>query len=331
MPRSPKERDTVKDMVSESVPEQLTRKSRDETVQVDLTPLAKQMLHAEVEGKKACLLVLDGMDVGTLIPLDLSSAIVGRSSRCDIILKDDGISRKHAKVDVMKKDRLVIEDLSSTNGTFVGGKRIKKATLKPGDKVLFGRRSLLRFVLEDKLDRLYQEEMYASSTRDGLTGVHNKKYAKQRITTDLSYARRHNTPFTLIMFEIDQFREVNYTYGHQTGDQILVTVAQVVGEMIREEDVFGRWSGEQFILISNGIDLAGGKALSERIRKKISTQRIRALNRSGDVLKITASVGVVTVKENAPAEHGKVLSSVEDNLSLAKQKGQDRVISSQII
>ncbi len=326
-----KERDTIEDMINESSGGRDSRDSASDTVPVDLTPLAKQMLRAEEAGRNACLVVLDGVDVGKLIPLDSGPVVIGRGSSCDIILSEDGISRQHAKVEFAKPNRLAVEDLSSTNGTFVAGKRVINASLKVGEKVLFGRRTMLRFVLEDTLDHIYQQELFASSTRDGLTGIPNRKYLKQRIAADLSFAQRHKTPFTFMRFDIDNFRQINSAYGYQTGDQALVAAAQTVSEIIRTEDVFCRFGDDDFGIIAVGIDLPGGRALGDRIRNLISERQIRAVDTSGETLNFTVSVGVATVDQDAVADVDKVLAVAEDNLDTARQSGNNRVVASQII
>ncbi|MCP4604977.1 MAG: diguanylate cyclase [Proteobacteria bacterium] len=325
------ERDTFKDIISKPPSDRKSRDSVSDTVPVDLTPLAKQMLRAEEGGKKACLLVLDGIDEGTLIPLSQGTVIIGRSSSCDALLREEGISRHHARVELIKSDRITIEDLSSTNGVFIGGKRIKKATLKAGDKVLLGRRTMLRFVLEDNLDQLYEQEMYASSTRDRLTGLFNRKYLKQRMASDLSYAKRHGACLSFMIFTIDQLSEINHDYGHQTGDQVIVTVSQSVSGLIREEDVFARYTTEEFAIVAPGIDLTGGRAFGERVRKQIAREEVRALDESGKALKFTVSMGLVTVNEKASTDMDRVLSDAANNLSIAVKHGQNRVVTSQII
>ena len=126
----------------------------EETLTMEFTPLARQMLNAEKLRKRQCLLVLDGIDVGSLFIIEKNSIVLGRGQECDVVLRDDGISRQHAKISIIGPRRIVVEDLSSTNGTYVGGKRISRATLRIGEKILFGRRTMLRFVLDDALDLL---------------------------------------------------------------------------------------------------------------------------------------------------------------------------------
>lgn len=325
------ERETIRDLVGEATVKTVTHQRSEDTVPVDLTPLARQMLHATEGGKRPYLFVLDGMDAGNQIPLEARPIVIGRGPGCDVFLRDDGISRRHARVEFVRPNRVVVEDLESTNGTYVGGKRIAKATLKVGEKVLFGRRTMLRFMLEDALDRLYEQEMYNAATRDRLTGIHNLNYIKDRISANLAFAVRHGVPLTVVVFDIDHLGEVNRAYGHQTGDQVLVSISQKVSEMIREEDVLGRMDGGEFVIVSLGADHTGGRTGAERIREEIAGRAIRALGKKSEMIHVTASFGVATLRKGANADWEKLIVTARENLAMAKQNGHNRVISSQII
>ncbi len=299
--------------------------AQENTIRFDLTPLAKQMRHAEEGGKQAYLLFLDGMNVGRVIQLDDQPLVLGKASSCDVILDDDGVSRIHAKIQYIGHDRIVVQDMSSTNGTFISGERIEKAILLPGEKILFGRRTMVQFVLWDKLDQLYQQELYESCPRDGLTGIHNRKYIKKRIGTDLSYARRHHIPYTVILIDINDFNAINKKHGPHTGDQILVMLSQTISNMIRNEDVFGRFGNDEFVILAQGIDQAGGVMLAKRICKGIAGKTIKALDESGEQLQISVSIGVVTVTGSQEASRQKVITTAHQQLIAAKENIEERI------
>ena len=203
-----------------------------------------------------------------------------------------------------------------------------EASLEDGTKVLIGRRTILKFAFQDELEHNYQKQMYESSTRDGLTGVYNRKYFNQKMITDLSFARRHQIPFTLAIFDLDHFKRVNDTYGHRTGDQVLITVTQAVKQMIRTEDMLARYGGEEFTVIAQGTDLKGGRALGERIRTGVSRQQIQTGENGSKTLRVTVSVGVATVLPGVVAEPAAVISVADDNLYQAKRQGRNQVVTS---
>lgn len=306
------------------------RLQAEETIAVELTPLAKQMLNAEKRRKCPCLLALDGIDAGSIFKIESNAVTVGRGSECDVILRDDGVSRQHARLSIIGPRRLVVEDLSSTNGTFVGGKRVSRATLRVGEKMLFGRRTMLRYVLDDNLDLLYENEISASQNRDSLTGIYNRKYLRQRLESELSFSRRHHIPLSVLFFDIDQLAETNRTFGYHTGDQMLVTLSRSISEIIRVEDVFGRYSGQVFMIITQGIDSKGGVSFARRVLEQASLGRVRTLDGAGVEIAMSASVGVVTVSIHAVRGPSSIVNAAADNLRNAKEQGGDRIVASHL-
>jgi two-component system, cell cycle response regulator len=273
---------------------------------------------------------LGGLDVGSVVPFVGSVFVIGRDSKCNLILRDDGISRQHVEVKRTDDDFIIVRDLGSTNGTFIDGKKITEATLRDGEKVLLGRRTVLKFVMQDELEQSYQIQMYESSTRDGLTGTFNRKYFVQKIVADLSFAKRHGIPFSLLLLDIDFFKKVNDTHGHRTGDQALVSVTEAINATIRTEDLLARYGGEEFAVIAQGTNLVGGEALGERIRKRIAETDIPIADESGKFIKVTVSIGVATLPPGVAAQPEAVVSAADKNLYQAKEAGRNRVVASRI-
>ena len=299
-----------------------------ETMQLDRSMATEQI--RSITSPKACFVVMGGMDVGKIIVIEEPVITIGRDAKCSVVFHDDGVSRFHVEVRRETADSIIIRDLSSTNGTFIGGKRITEAKLYDGTTVLIGRRTILKFTFQNELDYNFQQQMYETSTRDGLTGVYNRRYFSQKIITDLSFARRHQIPCTLVIFDIDHFKKVNDTYGHRTGDQVLITVTEAVGNVIRKEDILARYGGEEFVVIAQGTDLVGGKALGERIQLCVAGQRIPALDDPNTVIKITVSIGVATVPSDASVEVDELISTADANLYHAKRHGRNQVVTSPV-
>lgn len=325
-----KERDTNKDMHDRTSDDELSHLDPEMTGQIDLSPIAKEMLRAERDGKTPCLVILSGMDVGSVITLERGEITLGRGGECDVQLHDDGISRRHAKVYVNNEDDLVIKDLGSTNGTYVRGHRITMARLSVGDKLLLGRRTVLKYTVHDRIDQNYQEEIYTSTTRDPLTGTGNRKYLDQRLVTELSYARRHDQPLGLVMFDIDHFKKVNDTFGHPTGDRVLVTICEVVAQIIRAEDILARYGGEEFCVVARGVDLEGARRLAEKIRKKVCEQPFTALDEAQTALSVSVSVGAAVTAPGVDVEAAALLSQADENLYTAKNTGRNRVVATEL-
>jgi diguanylate cyclase (GGDEF)-like protein len=299
------------------------------TRQPETPPIAAQLARIHEQDKQPCLMVMRGLDMGNAVPVGQGGVKIGRDDGCDLILRDDGISRIHVEISPSGPSEVVVRDLESTNGTFVRGKRIKQAELQNGDKILLGRCTLIKFALHDELDLRFQQEMYNSSIRDGLTGVFNRRYFDQKIITDMSFARRHRIPLSLIMLDIDHFKRVNDTYGHRAGDSVLVAVADTVASSIRTEDVLTRYGGEEFAIIAQATGADGATVLAERIRQTVAALSVPADDHPGAEVSVTASAGVATVPPGTEVDLADLMASADKNLYEAKSRGRDRVVTSE--
>jgi two-component system cell cycle response regulator len=300
------------------------------TMQIDRTTSKEKVLAIGAGSKQACFLVLGGMDVGKIIPISADVVTIGRDPKCDLVLRDDGISRIHAEVTRSGLGYVLVRDLESTNGTYVGGKQVTEAELKDGEKVVLGRRTILKYVLQDELEQSYQRKMYESSTRDSLTGIFNRRYFVQKIVADLSFARRHKIPFSLLLLDIDHFKNVNDTHGHLVGDKVLVAVTQAITETIRTEDLLARYGGEEFAIIAQGTDLAGGRALAERIRQRVAETQVLASDDANSDVRVTVSLGVAAVPPGFATNPETLVSKADKNLYEAKETGRNRTVASEL-
>ena len=152
----------------------------------------------------------------------------GAGKDAQIRLLDDGISREHAQL-VIQADRVVLEDLGSTNGTYCNGLKVDRKELADGDKILVGSTTILKFTYHDNLDEIFQKQMYESALRDGLTKAFNKRYFTDRLESEFTFSTRHMTPLTLVLFDIDHFKNVNDTFGHPAGDSVLMELSNMMG------------------------------------------------------------------------------------------------------
>lgn len=301
-----------------------------QTTEVDLSSEARQILSAEQEGKRACLVFLTGMDAGRVVPLDEGVVVLGRSTRCNAMVQEDGISRRHAKVWLDLSGQAIVQDLGSTNGTYVKGKKIRNAKIDPDEKIMLGRHTVLKFVLQDALEQSFQEGLYASSHKDALTGIFNRKGFKDRMTSDLSYARRHHIAASLILLNIDRMEAINLEYGPHTGDQVVVSMTNVIKEMIRSEDTFARLSPEDFAVLAKGIDHGGADAFAQRIGARISKQQVAARDDTDRIVDFTISAGIAAIHPYAVVDSGTVITVAQANLRVAKKRGPNHFISSLI-
>jgi diguanylate cyclase (GGDEF)-like protein len=154
---------------------------------------------------------------------------------------------------------------------------------------------------------------------DELTELFNRRYFNERLAAGISAARRHDYPLSMIMIDLDHFKVVNDTFGHNEGDKVLRAFADLLREMIRVEDVAARWGGEEFIIILPHTSSDAAAALAERIRIAFEQQ-------SGCVTQISlsASFGVVHLHDTDDAEA--LIRRADDALYQAKHEGRNMVI-----
>jgi two-component system cell cycle response regulator len=281
-------------------------------------------LLGENKPSSAYLIVVAGRSsVGKMFRLDRGEMVIGRSSDADIHLDDDGVSRNHAKIVLRADGSLQLLDMGSTNGTFYNGTRIDIQTLKDGDKIQIGSAMILKFSYQDTLDEALQRNLYDSATRDGLTRLYNKKYFLDAIGKEFAYADRHATPLTLVMIDVDHFKRINDTYGHQCGDYVLQRLAQLLSEGVRAEDVIARYGGEEFAVLLRACLEDQATVFAERMRNTVETSEFVF---NGQRIKVTISAGVATQVPGTFSNAEGLVALADQFLYQAKEAGRNRVI-----
>ena len=277
------------------------------------------------QSKDRHLLVrVKGAELGRVSRLPPEQFRVGRSQDCELWLGDDGVSRKHARI-FQEGGAYLVEDTESANGTFVQGQRVSRQLLRDGDVIQFGPTAVFRYTITDESQEALLQQLYDASVTDALTGAHNREHLDSQLRSELSFARRHKADVSLAFFDVDHFKKVNDTYGHQAGDAVLVSLANAIRNMIRNEDVFARYGGEEFALILRGIDLAGAATVGERVRERIEAMRV---NFEGKELTITVSVGCSSFTELDEKTPESLVSIADKRLYAAKRSGRNRVVTS---
>jgi diguanylate cyclase (GGDEF)-like protein len=268
-------------------------------------------------------IVLAGSNLGRMFRIEGGEVVLGRASTASIRLEDDGISRNHARVCV-RGEELWIEDMGSQNGTFINGERVTSHALKDGDKIQIGATTILKFTYHDDLDERFQQKMYDAALHDGLTRAFNKRHFLERLQVEVAYAARHKTPLTLIMIDIDHFKQVNDKFGHLAGDYVLATLAAIVEKQLRAEDLFARYGGEEFAVLCRGASLGNASVLAERLRTQVEQATFEY---GGDAVPITISLGVAAFNDKVPDGATHLVAEADAGLYEAKRGGRNRVVA----
>jgi len=162
------------------------------------------------------------------------------------------------------------------------------------------------------------EQIKRLSITDHLTGLFNRQKMDELLSHEIHRAQRSHSPFSLIMLDLDYFKSVNDSYGHQVGDEVLIEAAQILQQSIRKTDAVGRWGGEEFLIICPDTDAQGGAQLAESIRSKIAQHRFSVAGHR------TASLGVSHYHTSDSAKS--LLERADSALYQAKQQGRNCVV-----
>jgi len=275
---------------------------------------------------EACLVNLHppGPDIGRRIPLTNSQYIVGRDSEAGLVVSRSSVSRQHARLFVDDDGNWWVEDLNSTNGTFVNEQRIRAQQLNDTDQVRFGD-AIYKFLSGSNIESAYHEAIHNMAIQDGMTGIHNKRFFLEFLEREIAVASRYGHPLTLVMFDVDHFKRVNDSFGHLAGDAVLKDLAQRIRPRIRREDLFARYGGEEFACVLASTALPGGVVFAEQLRQIIEQ---RPCQFDGQAISFTISLGVTTLHRETSIDLEALIKRADDNLYAAKRGGRNRVVPS---
>lgn len=193
-----------------------------------------------------------------------------------------------------------------------------------GEPALIG---TVRDITKRKLaERKLQEtlkEMEKLSVTDDLTGLYNRRHALNIAGNEVSRSKRYSSPLGLIMLDVDRFKEINDKYGHLVGDDVLITVADVLKENIRTPDTVARYGGDEFIIILPQTENDQAKSIAERLRNKVSEKYF--VTGKGNQIRLTISIGVTQLRDDSDTLED-LIRRADSALYSSKKSGRDAVM-----
>ncbi|PKA72467.1 diguanylate cyclase with PAS/PAC sensor [Pseudomonas baetica] len=162
-----------------------------------------------------------------------------------------------------------------------------------------------------------EEELRALSVTDSLTGIHNRRYFQERLTTEMARVERGGGELSVIMLDIDHFKRINDQYGHAVGDRVLQAVCERIGHRLRRTDVFCRLGGEEFMVLCPDIDGQHAYRLAEELWRGLRSAPVDVVG------VVTASFGIASWRPGEGADS--LLLRADSGVYMAKQRGRDRV------
>ncbi len=291
------------------------------------TTLKNSGLFNETSRVIPTLTFLSGDALGKELPLIQPRITIGRGEESDVLLMDPSVSRKHVRLSCRKvagKEpkqglKVILQDLDSKNGTLINYRKVRRAVLKPGDKICIGS-VILKFEYKDLADQNFYEEIYRLATTDSLTGLLNKATITRTLKEETAKSSRYRRQLSVILMDLDDFKSLNDSFGHLTGDRVLQRVATVLRRNLRQQDRAGRFGGEEFLLVLPETGLKGAASLSERIRMDIEKSVASDLDLPRSV---TISAGVSTYPLDG-RDSENLLERTDSALYRAKALGKNR-------
>lgn len=278
--------------------------------------------HAETEADIILIAHPENQRLGSRFRLSPGTTLeIGRSAAVGISLPEVmSISRKHARLRYLGPV-VTLEDLGSTNGTYVNGQPIHGRTvLRSGDR--FQTAAVhFKFLHEQDVESAYHLAIYELVAKDGLTEIFNKRKLEEELQREFARAMRHQRPLSLIIFDLDEFKTINDTYGHLCGDFILKQVASLARDLLRPEQVLARAGGDEFVIVAPETSAEGAETLASKLRERI----VGFDHRYGDVrIPVSCSFGVAELTRGMSAPQD-LYQAADDALLLSKRNGRNRV------
>lgn len=299
--------------------------SNDNSDKTAVIGVDQETLNRELQKAKeqpACLILIRGTPQGHRYLINQDEMVIGRDPAAAICIPDPGISRKHCKI-IVEGNVIKLEDLGSQNGTVVNGKRLgsgEVTKLTKEDMIKLGN-SIIKFLPAGEIETIFYGNLNATANSDALTRTFNKGYFLQAIDAEFKRAKAMHTPLSLIFLDLDHFKKVNDTYGHEGGDYVLKEFANVVRSLpLGPKDVFARYGGEEFCILSPCTRDEAAK-LAESLRSKV---QLHPFIYEGKRIAVTSSLGVTELKPDYDSPQA-LIKAADKALYDSKQSGRNRV------
>ncbi|MBU6153895.1 MAG: GGDEF domain-containing protein [Bdellovibrionales bacterium] len=297
-------------------------KDRTTTLVLDQETINRELQKAKEQ--PACLILIRGTPQGHRFFITEDQMTIGRDPSADLCIADQSISRKHARV-TRTEYGVTLEDLGSSNGTSVNGKKLEPGnvvTLAKEDLIKLGN-SIVKYLPAGEIEIIFYGNLNQAANTDPMTKCFNKGYFLEAIEAEFKRAKALSTPLSLIFMDLDHFKKVNDTYGHDGGDYVLKEFSNFVRSLavIQQKDIFARYGGEEFCLLLPSTVIQDAEKTAELLRGKIQGH---SFNYEGKRIPVTSSLGVSELRsdmENA----SDLIKSADKALYESKTGGRNRV------
>ncbi len=271
--------------------------------------------------KKAFLNVIRSRaDIGVHAFID-GRTVIGRSPSCTFPLHDFKVSGQHATITPNENGEFVLEDLQSTNGTWVNGLPVaKRRILQDGEKIFVGE-TVIRFSLADEIDIDFHSEVATLVGTDPLTDLPSKHRFDEELEFALQTAIRSNRSLAMLMMDMDGVKQINDMHGHLFGAHVIGETGRLIARTLGSKGCACRFGGDEFSAFMPAHDLASASAVGELIRRAVETA---GMEKDGIPLQPTISIGVACYPE-VGGDLLKLVATADQALYRAKAQGKNCV------
>jgi two-component system cell cycle response regulator len=273
-----------------------------------------------------CLVVIyplgSGGKVAERFELNRNEIHIGRAAENEIVVEDQNVSRRHARLE-RRGERMFVVDEGSTNRTLLNDVEIvREMPLENGDRITTGS-TIFKYLRGTYIEAAYHEQTYKNVVTDNLTGLSSRYYFDIEFEREFSRCRRHGHPLSLLFVDIDHFKAVNDSHGHPAGDAVLRSVAEILREGVRDEDIVARYGGEEMVVVISDAPLSAATAIAEKMRARIAGH---ATFFKDVRIRVSVSIGCVTLR-GTDSTSSDFFARADERLYAAKNGGRNRIES----
>lgn len=246
---------------------------------------------------------------------------IGSHPESDILLADDDVAEQHASV-MRRSSNYVLLDNACSGGTYANCSRIIEHQLVDGDTIRIGT-TLFKFLDASSPEIDYHRELQNRAMRDGLTNAYNKTYMIDFLRRELERCLLHDRPLTVLMMDLDYFKDINDVHGHLAGDQVLQELSRRIAPLLDADDIFARYGGEEFGVVMCENPLEDAEELAGRIQQVCGHSPIDTVNGPINVTLSIGIAGVTGVESDAPTAL-ELIHAADEMLYESKNNGRNQ-------
>lgn len=285
-----------------------------------------------------CIVNFTGTETGVTHWLYTNKELlIGRAPEANVCIPDQRVSMRHARVIVSPEGAVLVEDLGSTNGTYVNGEKVMRRALRDGDEILLLPDHRLKFCYRVNVTAETAKKSEADATRDARTGniatrdARTDDYARQevlrRIDQDFEQAKKQNEDLALMMVVVDGFAKIAETHGQDAAAMVLREAKKLVSSALHQKEPLAKYDNDTFVILLHKLNEAETVVLAQRIRR---TVKFHHFIHAGERFRVTVSLGIGNLTTNMKNAMD-LIREVQAHLDKAKSVGSDTINGSQSI